>query len=270
MNANKVKLSILFSVLLMLLAPCPGTGADTYEDPATGMEFVFIKGGCFQMGSETGPANERPVHTACVGDFFMGKYEVTQGQWKLVMGSNPSFFSNCGDNCPVENLTWADTQEFISRLNHKAGAQKYRLPTEAEWEYAARAGSQARYSYGDDAGDLSEYAWYAGNSGSSQTPEVYYLNRIIRARPHPVGQRKPNALGLYDMHGNVWEWIYDWYGEYRPGTSQNPTGPSFSSRRVYRGGSWDSDADLCRSAKRFSIHPLASKGDLGFRLVRTP
>jgi formylglycine-generating enzyme len=270
MSANKVRVSVFFSWLLVLLVPIYGIGAETYEDPATGMQFVSIKGGCFQMGSETGTANERPVHEVCVGDFFMGKYEETQGQWKRIMGDNPSFFSDCGDNCPVENLSWADAQDFIGRLNKKTGAQKYRLPTEAEWEYAARAGSQAKYSFGDDARDLDEYAWYKNNSANRQNPEVLYNNRLIRARPHPVGQKKPNSLGLYDMHGNVCEWVHDWYGEYRSDLSQNPMGPSSGTGRVYRGGGWDSDADSCRSAKRISIHLLGSKGDLGFRLVRTP
>ena len=270
MSFKTIKLCILVSWVLVLLIPRSGIGAGTYKDPATGIEFVFVKGGCFQMGSENGGINERPVHTACVGDFFMGKYEVTQKQWKLVMGDNPSFFDSCGDNCPVENVSWADAQGFIGRLNQKAGANRYRLPTEAEWEYAARAGSKAKYSFGDDDRDLGDYAWYDKNSSSSEAPEWYYNNRLIKACPHPVGQKKPNAWGLYDMYGNVWEWVDDGYGDYRPERVQNPTGPSAGSNRVYRGGSWDSSADLCRAAKRFVSYRLSTEGDRGFRLVRSP
>jgi formylglycine-generating enzyme required for sulfatase activity len=174
------------------------------------------------------------------------------------MGNNPSFFDNCGDNCPVENVSWADTQDFISRLNQKAGKNKYRLPTEAEWEYAARAGSQARYSFGDDARDLGDYAWYDRNSSRSEPLKEFYRNKQIKASPHPVGQKKPNAWGLYDMHGNVWEWVYDGYGAYPSGHAQNLTGPLSGSNRAYRGGGWHDDADLARSAKRFSSHPLSA------------
>jgi formylglycine-generating enzyme len=149
---------------LVVFIPCAGAGSEVYEEPVTGMEFVFIKGGCFQMGSENSPMNERLVHTACVGDFFMAKYEVTQKQWKLVMGSNPSFFTNCGGDCPVESISWANAQVFIDRLNQKDGADRYRLSTEGEWEYAARAGSNRKYSFGDSDEDLGEFAWYDGNS----------------------------------------------------------------------------------------------------------
>lgn len=270
MILNKIKLGIFFSWLLIFLTPCSSTGTEVAKDPVTGMEFVFIKGGCFQMGSENGAINERPVHTACVGDFFMGKVEVTQGQWKAVMKNNPSFFDNCGDHCPVENVSWADAQEFISRLNQSAGTNKYRLPTEAEWEFAARAGNQARFFFGDDARDLGDYAWYDSNSSRSEPLKRFYQNRFIRTSPHPVGQKKPNAWGLYDMHGNVWEWVYDRYGNYRSDRTENPTGPLSGSSRVFRGGGWQSDADSCRSAKRFGSHPLSAEADRGFRLVRTP
>jgi formylglycine-generating enzyme required for sulfatase activity len=270
MVSNKIKWCILFSWLLVFSAPCSGHGADLYRDPVTGMEFVFLKGGCFQMGSENGTINERPVHTACVGDFFMGKYEVTQGQWKAVMGNNPAFFSRCGDDCPVESVSWTDVQEFLSRLHGKTGTNHYRLPTEAEWEYAARAGTQTRYSYGDDARDLGDHAWYDKNSTRSEAGTVYYHNKLIQASPHPVGQKKPNAFGLYDMHGNVREWVSDWYGDYRPGREQNPAGPSSGASRVHRGGTWDDGAGQCRSANRLSSHPLGADGDRGFRLLKTP
>jgi formylglycine-generating enzyme required for sulfatase activity len=235
-----------------------GSSSGVIKDPATGMEFVFIEGGCFQMGSNDGDSDERPVHTVCVSDFFIGKYEVTQGQWESVMGNNPSRFRNCGAACPVEQVSWNDVQDFIRRLNQKNGMNKYRLPTEAEWEYAARAGGQTKYCFGDDADDLGEYAWYDRNSGS---------------RTHPVGRKKPNAWGLYDMHGNVWEWVQDWKGEYHAGRVSNPTGPQRGSSRVFRGGSWNSYAENCRSADRDRYdldRPDLRYDHLGFRLVRTP
>lgn len=231
-----------------------GSSSGVVKDPATGMEFVFIEGGCFQMGSNDGDSDERPVHTACVSDFFIGRYEVTQGQWAAVMGNNPSQFTNCGADCPVEQVSWNDAQDFIRRLNQKNGTNTYRLPTEAEWEYAARAGSATRYCFGNDADELGAYAWYDRNSGS---------------RTHPAGQKKPNAWGLSDMHGNVWEWVQDWKGDYPAGRVANPKGPSSGSDRVNRGGGWDFHASRCRSAYRFVNHPYDRGSSLGFRLVRT-
>ena len=152
-------------------------------------------------------------------NLFCKTTEVTQGQWKTVMGSNPSTFSACGSNCPVEQVSWDNCQEFIQRLNQKEGTSKYRLPTEAEWEYACRAGTTGPY-----AGDLDSMGWYDGNSGR---------------RTHLVGQKKPNAWGLYDMHGNVWEWCSDWYGEDTSGSITDPEGPSSGPSRVLRGGSWN-------------------------------
>jgi formylglycine-generating enzyme required for sulfatase activity len=268
MISFKMKWCLLILWLFVIFTP--GRSVVASENPIADMEFVFIKGGCFQMGSEQGAINERPVHTACVSDFFMGKFEVTQGQWKSVMGNNPSFFDNCGDDCPVENVSWVETQAFIRRLNQMTGTNKYRLPTEAEWEYAARSGSQTTYSFGDDAGDLDVYGWYDGNSGTSQPLKEFYNNERIRTSPHPVGRKKPNKFGLYDMHGNVWEWVYDWYGDYSPDRIQDSTGPSSGSDRVFRGGSWHDNAGSSRSAKRFASHPLSSMGERGFRLVRTP
>ncbi|MBN1847182.1 MAG: SUMF1/EgtB/PvdO family nonheme iron enzyme, partial [Deltaproteobacteria bacterium] len=193
-----------------------------------GMKFVYIFPGTFTMGS---PANEKDRddnelqhQVTLTKGFYMQTTEVTQGQWKDVMGNNPSYFKNCGDDCPLESISWNDAQEFINRLNRKEGAQKYRLPTEAEWEYACRAGSTTRFYFGDSESDLGEYAWYDGNSGG---------------KTHPLAQKRPNAWGLYDMHGNVWEWCEDWYGEtIHPGSVTDPIGASGGSYRVLRGGSW--------------------------------
>jgi formylglycine-generating enzyme required for sulfatase activity len=164
------------------------------------MEFVLIQAWTFQMGSNNGEPNEKPVHMVRISrPFYLGKYEVTQAQWEAVMGNNPSQFK--GDpNSPVENVSWDDVQEFIKRLkrlNTRESGVKYRLPREAEWEYAAQAGTTTAYSFGNDPSQLGEYAWY-GENANGET--------------HPVGQKKPNPWGLYDMHGNVWEWVQDWYG----------------------------------------------------------
>ena len=219
------------------------------------MEFVLIPAGTFQMGSNDSDAydDEKPVHTVRITQpFYLGKYEVTQGQWQAVMGSNPSRFT--GDpNRPVENVSWEDVQEFIRRLNSREGGATYRLPTEAEWEYAARAGTTTRWSFGDDASQLGRYAWYDGNAGG---------------QTHPVGQLQPNPWGLYDMHGNVWEWVQDWYGKYASGTAVDPAGPSSGSLRVDRGGSWVITARRCRSAHRNGVAPGLRDGYLGFRLLR--
>lgn len=219
------------------------------EDPATGIELVSVPEGCFQMGS-TGNADEQPVHQVCVSGFNIGKYEVTQGQWKKVMGSNPSHFSSCGDNCPVEQVSWNDIQQFISRLNSQSGTN-YRLPTEAEWEYACRAGGTEEYC---GSNDINGVAWYKDNSWS---------------QTHPVGQKQANAWGIYDMSGNVWEWVNDWYDKsYYSGSPQsNPQGPSSGSYRVNRGGGWVDDSAGVRASGRDTDSPENRYDDLGFRLV---
>jgi formylglycine-generating enzyme required for sulfatase activity len=219
-----------------------------------GMTFGRIPAGEFRMGSTDGDGDERPVHTVRISQpFYLGIHAVTQGQWEAVMGTNPSRFT--GDpNRPVEQVSWEDAQAFIGRLNAREGHTRYRLPTEAEWEYAARAGSTAAYYFGDDSRRLGEYAWYGENAGG---------------QTHPVGTLQPNAWGLYDMYGNVWEWVQDWYGEYTAEPVTDPQGPAAGSVRVIRGGSWDSDARNCRSAGRAPIAPGTRSDDLGFRLLRT-
>jgi formylglycine-generating enzyme required for sulfatase activity len=210
--------------------------------------FVSILAGEFKMGTNNGSDSEKLHRVRISRGFEMGKYEVTQAQWEAVMGSNPSHFK--GDNLPVENVSWDDIQGFIQRLNGLSQRYTFRLPTEAEWEYACRAGTT-----GDYAGSLDAMAWYEANSGN---------------RTHPVGQKQPNAWGLYDMHGNVWEWCQDWYDynyyEQSPGT--DPQGPSSGSRRVNRGGSWYLSAAHCRSANRLGHSPGNRLNSLGFRLVR--
>lgn len=164
------------------------------------IEMVFVKGGCFQMGDTFGDGNkdERPVHKVCLSDYYIGKYPVTQGEWKAVMGNNPSSFKDCGEKCPVESVTLEDTQEFIQRLREMTG-KKYRLLTEAEWEYAARSvGKKEKWAGTSDERRLGDYAWYAANSGE---------------KTHPVGQKKPNELGIFDMSGNVSQWVNDFYDE---------------------------------------------------------
>ena len=214
---------------------------------------VFVKGGTFEMGSNYGSSNEKPIHTVTVDDFYIGKYEVTQKQWKEIMGSNPSYFK--GDNLPVESVSWNDVQQFIKKLNKKTG-QNYRLPTEAEWEYAARGGvetihesSQTKYAGSNNIGDV------ASNSGS---------------KTHTVGTKQANELGIYDMSGNVWEWCSDWYGSYSSGSQNNPQGATSGSRRVNRGGSWYYIAMICRVADRYYRSPDDRRSYMGFRLALVP
>jgi formylglycine-generating enzyme required for sulfatase activity len=225
---------------------------DEWRDPVTGMEFVWVPEGCFQMGSNEGGSDEKPVHEVCVDGFWMGKYEVTQGQWEKVLGNNPSHFKK-GDNHPVESVSWDDVQAFINKLNAR-GQGGFRLPTEAEWDYACRSGGkQEQYSGGND---VNRVAWYRENSGR---------------KTYPVGTKAANGLGLYDMSGNVWEWVGDWYGGdyYDKSPRNNPKGPSYGSHRVIRGGSWINVAGNCRSASRDVGAPGVRSDVLGFRLART-
>ena len=240
-----------------------------------GMQFALIPAGEFQMGSTDLKANALPVHTVRISKpFYLGIHEVTQGQWEAVrkweaenksnprMKSNPSHF-NDDVNRPVEMVSWEDVQTFIDTLNTMEGGTKYRLPTEAEWEYAARAGSTTAYSFGDDSRQLGEYAWCGGNAGET---------------PHPVGKLLPNDRRLYDMHGNVWERVQDgyenWSGKYTPETTvEDPQGPQGPSGRYFRGGGYNAPAEYCQSAFRhdhtddivFNKHPA-----IGFRLLRRP
>lgn len=223
----------------------------------TGIAMVFVKGGTFTMGCTSEQSNcyddEKPVHQVTVSDFRMGKYEVTQKQWKEIMTNNPSRFKNCED-CPVEDVSWDDIQEFIKKLNLKSG-KNYRLPTEAEWEYAARGGSAGSPTLYAGSNNIVEVAWYSENSGG---------------KTHPVGQKKPNELGLHDMAGNVWEWCNDWHGNYGSGNQSNPKGSSTGSIRVLRGGSWGYFARGCRGAYRYYGNPGIRNGYYGFRLVLAP
>jgi formylglycine-generating enzyme required for sulfatase activity len=214
-------------------------------------EMVLIPAGKFKMGSPASEKGRRIDETqhevTLTKPFYMGKYEVTQEQWEGVMGNNPS--SNKGAKLPVTNLSWNDCQEFIKKLNAKTKGG-YRLPTEAEWEYACRAGKTTAYSVGASLTNID-----ANISGSSTKA---------------VGSYKPNAFGLYDMHGNVWEWCEDWYGNYPAGTATEPKGPGTEGSRVLRGGSFGYDGSIARSSDRFNNLPSSRYVNLGFRLARTP
>jgi len=228
------------------------------------MELVYVPAGSFQMGSPDSEQgrndSEGPVHTVELDGFWMAKYEVTQEQYEAVMGKNPSNFK--GAKNPVEMVSWNDAADFCRKLADKVGrasspasaGRTFRLPTEAEWEYACRAGSTTRFCFGDSDNGLDEYAWYTANSGS---------------KAHPVGEKKPNEWGLYDMHGNVWEWCGDWYAEYGAGSAKNPQGPSSGEGRVLRGGSWIHNPYSCRSASRvrYGYVPTFTNHTGGFRVV---
>ena len=195
---------------------------------------VFVEGGTFQMGSDDDSIDEMPVHQVTLSDYYIGQTEVTQELWQAVMGSNPSYSGFKGAKNPVNFVSWNECQDFIRKLNSLTGAN-FRLPTEAEWEFAARGGNKSRgYQY-SGSNDLGSVAWYKANASS---------------KVHPVGSKLPNELGLYDMSGNVWEWCADWYSGSYYGTSPctNPTGPTTGEFRVDRGGSWDSNAAGCRVA----------------------
>ena len=219
------------------------------------IELVPIPAGSFPMGDEKGDAEEKPVHKVTIGKpFYLGKFEVTQEQWDAVMGGNPSHFK--GKKNPVERVSWEACQEFIKKLNAKfadTGAT-FSLPTEAQWEYACRACTSSRYGFGDEEANLSEYGWFEGNAGG---------------KTHPVGEKKPNAWGLYDMHGNVWEWCADWYdGDYyRESPANDPTGPTAVSSRILRGGSWGDPAPYCRSAYRYCLPPWFCVYSYGLRVA---
>jgi len=239
----------------VLSEPRPG---EIWREPVTGMELVWVPEGCYQMGcgSWTGncDSDEKPVHEVCVDGFWMGKYEVTQGEWQKVMGSNPYSFKK-GENYPVETVSWEDAKEFIRKLNSRNGGRfVLRLPTEAEWEYACRSGGkQEKYSGG---GSVDQVAWYGSNSGGST---------------HLVGSKAANGLGIYDMSGNIWEWCEDIYASdaYSKHSRSNPIYNAGGSRRVIRGGSWNFGPADVRCANRGGSEP-AYRGDrLGFRLLRT-
>jgi len=226
---------------------------ETFTVNGVSFTIKFVEGGTFQMGatSEQGSDaydSEKPFHSVTLSNYYMGETEVTQALWKAVMGSNPSYFK--GDNLPVEQVSWNDCQEFIRKLNQKTGKQ-FRLPTEAEWEYAARGGKKSKgYKYAGS-NNIGSVARYTDNSDS---------------KTHLVKGKSPNELGLYDMSGNVWEWCQDWYGSYSSGSQTNPKGPSSGSYRVLRGGSWYDRARNCRVSLRNDIDPDLRSTALGFRL----
>jgi formylglycine-generating enzyme required for sulfatase activity/C1A family cysteine protease len=230
-----------------------------------GMSFRLIPAGTFTMGSpenEPGWLSDETQHQVTLTkSFYMQTTEVTQGQWKTVTGSNPSHFLSCGDNCPVEKVSWDDVQSFITSLNGR-GEGTYRLPTEAEWEYAARAGTSTPFYFGQCLS--TNQGNYDGNYPLTGCSKGEYREEVI-----PVASLEANAYGLYDMHGNVWEWCQDWYGAYPTGSVTDPGGPGSGSYRVVRGGSWENLATRCRSADRGWLSPATRDHALGFRLVRT-
>ena len=217
-------------------------------------KMIYVEGGSFLMGATAEQGrdayrDEKPAHRVTLDDYYIGETVVTQALWKAVMGDNPSHFK--GDNQSVENVSWEDCQGFLKQLNKMTG-KTFRLPTEAEWEYAARGGRKSRGFKYAGSNNIDEVAWYDDNS---------------EGRIHPVKQKAANELELYDMNGNVWEWCQDWYGSYSSSAQTNPTGPSSGSSRVVRGGSWSNLARGCRVAYRNYCAPHFRFNDFGFRLV---
>ena len=232
-----------------------------------GMAFVFISPGSFKMGILSGRAekmnNAMGQKVTLSKGFYMQTTEVTQSQWKELMGENPAFFKNCGDDCPAEQVSWNGVQEFIKRLNRMEETGKYRLPTEAEWEYACRAGTQTPFSFGkcltiNQANYCGDYPYEGCNKG------------VYRQKPIPVNSFPPNSWQLIGMHGNVWEWCQDRFGQLPTGPVIDPKGPSTGNNRVFKGGGWNSFATACRSSNRSGVAPAKYFANLGFRLVKEP
>lgn len=231
----------------------------TAKGNSVGMKFKLCPAGTFTMGSANGDRHERPHLINLTKPFWIGVHEVTQDHYEKIMGKNPSKYK--GPDNPVEEVSWDDAVEFCRKLSElpeeKIAGRIYRLPTEAEWEYACRAGSTTNYYFGDNEFQLDDYSWYNKNS-----------KKIC----HPVGLKKPNAWGLYDMHGNAWEWCSDWFGPYNTQFYNNtdPTGPSSGSSRVIRGGSWFHESANCQSATRFARSQSIANGSGGFRMALSP
>ena len=235
------------------------------------VEMVFVAGGNFQMGSNDRDYDEKPVHNITISDFYIGKYEVTQELYESLMGKNPSKFERSGKDAPVEQVSWYDAVEFCNKLSDKEGldrcyfgsgdnikcdfkANGYRLPSEAEWEYAARGGNKSKgYKY-SGSNNIGSVSWYKSNSGR---------------KTHSVGSKQSNELGIYDMSGNVWEWCWDWKANYSSKVQTNPYGYGRGLYRAHRGGSWFFDVSHCRNANRGSNGPTASYDFIGFRLSRS-
>lgn len=217
--------------------------------PTTGMKFLKIPAGCFNMGTDNGFAFESPVHKVCVDDFYLGQFEVTQEQWMKFMPENLSKFS--GESRPVERVSWNDTKKFIQKLNNAENTNKYRLPREAEWEYAARAGTTTQFYWGDKIDN--RFVWYFGTSNY---------------KTQPVGLKNPNPFGLYDILGNVWEWVEDWFSNeyYQNSPIENPAGPSSGRFKVKRGGSEANLISHIKSHTRYRAHPDKRHHINGFRI----
>ena len=248
----------------------PPISAETSETitNALGMTFVRLPAGNFIMGTLSEATDallnhypeaprewfraETPQHLVTISQpFYLSMHPVTQAQWEAVMGNNPSQFKGFSAR-PVENVSWNDAQQFLMRLSAADDRYTYALPTEAQWEYACRAGSTSAHSFGDNEAHLGDYAWYRDNADGTT---------------HPVGEKRPNAWGLYDMHGNVWEWCQDWYSEYTADSMTDPGGPNAGVARVIRGGSWDSEAQYARSARRERYQANGQSQILGFRCL---
>ncbi len=263
----------LIPFLLLIVSALTASGTAGTQDKrvftnSIGMKFVRIKPASFRMGSGLTPfeveqkyggeakwyRDEIPCHQVTLTkSYYIQISEVTQAQWTRVMGFNPSFKKSCGKNCPVEKISWHDAQAFIKKLNKQEGTNKYRLPTEAEWEYACRAGGKSAFCFGGDKKALKAYAWYHANSWNWT---------------HQVCLKASNAWGLYDMHGNVGEWCADWYGQYSAESVIDPKGPASGHQRVSRGGSWRSAGRFCRCAYRYGVDPAYRRPTGGFRLVK--
>ncbi|MGM9799628.1 MAG: formylglycine-generating enzyme family protein [Muribaculaceae bacterium] len=247
---------------------------EKFEVNGVTFEMVKVPGGTFTMGATAEQGSdalddEKPTHSVTLSGYYIGKYEVTQAQWKAIMGNNPSEFK--GDNLPVDNVSWNDCQEFIRKLNQLTG-KKFSLPTEAQWEYAARGGKSGGTKYSGSK-KIKNVAWYNGNSGSNMHALKLLMSVAMNgyagnsgSKTHPVGTKSPNDLGIYDMTGNVLEWCQDYWGHYTSASQTNPTGPESGSDRMFRGGSWNNDAGFCRVSFRGSDTPDGRGNYLGFRL----
>ena len=256
-KAHKISALVFSCFVVLSLMASPSFAAEKTYTNSIGMKFVLIPAGTFLMGAdknfEKATQFNSPQHQVTISKpFYLGIYEVTQEQWHTVMGKNPATFK--GRHNPVEKVSWNDVQSFIQALNKKEGHNRYRLPTEAEWEHAARAGTTTVYFFGHDEKLMGQYGWYKDNSSE---------------QPHPVGQKQPNPWGVYDMLGNVYEWVQDWGSPYNDNPSTDPKGPSSGSSHVYRGGSWINVATDCRSSSRSSYQDRG-ESNIGFRLALSP